>query len=447
MSEDRVMADDDEYVEGDSGSGPADAPGVIPTDDDSPKDAAKQGGIDSSSVTDAPLLHKPRSTARTQQARKAFAEAILASKKEPAAPAAPSEADELDPEAPAAKVAELAATADAAAAKIAGADPVAPRPATAEVPKPVAGTPPAPSLDPEVRQLVQQLKAEREQIAAERATEKAEAEKQRKAAEPAAPSLPDTHSLEAYIDSPPAAYRNWLEAMRGEKFATDDEFKSEVSDFITMLSSDVLGVPLPENVRVKLDAAQAKKIVRTHKTIQTRKEAAAAAQIEKERAAATEKAEAERVEQEWTKAATVLSQQFAPANDAEGKPAVSATAKAYPWLAAEDEPGKIIVDVIRAAVTKDGTQLSWQEASQRANDYLAESARKYYDKRKPLLGADPVAAKPPAPPAAKPVTTPPAPPVPPKAPTVPQSPNKWSRDKHVEATKAAFRTMIAGKQE
>ena len=41
---------------------------------------------------------------------------------------------------------------------------------------------------------------------------------------------------------------------------------------------------------------------------------------------------------------------------AEGKPSVAAAAKAYPWMAArEDEPGKIIVDVIRTAVTKDGT--------------------------------------------------------------------------------------------
>ena len=435
------MADED-YVEGDSGSEAVDAPGAVPADDAAPRGDANQGGIDSSSVHDAPVLQKQRLTARTQQARKAFAEAILAAKKEPAAATAPSEAEELDPEAPlaAAKPAALAAVADAAAAKGAGADPSVPKPVVVETPKPAVAAPPAPSLDPEVRQLVQQLKAEREQIATERAAEKAEVEKQRKAAEPA---LPDTHSLEAYIDSPPSAYRNWLESMRGEKFATDEEFKSEVSDFITMLSSDVLGYPLPENVRVKLDAAQAKKIVRTHKTIQTRKEAAAAAQLEKDRAEAATKAETERVEHEWTKAARVLSQEFTKQPDAEGKSA----AKAYPWLAAEDEPGKIIVDVIRAAVTKDGTQLSWHEASQRANDYLKDTATKYYDKRKPLLMADPAQAKLPAVACGKPVVAPAVPPPAAKAPTAPQSPNKWSRDRHVENTKAAFRAMIAAKPE
>lgn len=424
---------DDEYVEGDAHSAPADAPGAIPTDDA----PAKQGGIDSASVHDAPVMQNKRATARTQQARKAFAEAILANKKEAAAaPAKPAaDADEFDPEAPVAP----AVKADIAVAKEAAADATPPKPEAAPVPTPAAPTtPPAPSLDPEVRQLVQQLKAEREKLDAERA----DWEKSRKAAEP---TPPDTHSLEAYIDSPPAAYRNWLEAMRGEKFATDDEFKSEVTDFITMLSKDVLGVPLPESVLTKLDAAQARKAVRTHKTIQTRREAEAAARLEKERAEAASKAEIERVEQEWGKAASAISGQFSPTTDAEGKPATSAAAKAYPWLAAEDEPGKIIVDVIRAAMTKDGTQLSWQEASQRANDYLATQAKAYYDKRKPLLSASPAPAAP-----AKPVAAAPPPAVAPvsKPPTAaPQSANKWSRDRHVENTKAAFRAMIAGKSD
>jgi hypothetical protein len=430
---------DDDYVEGSADSAPADAPGAIPADDDSPRDA-KQGGIDSASTHDAPIQRLPRKTERTQQARKAFAEAVLASKKEGAiaAPVKPAEVDEFDPEAPVvAKPAALAAAGDAAAAKAAGAEAKPATPATA-VAIPAIAAPPAPSLDPEVRQLIAHLKAEREKFDGERG----EWEKQRKAAEPAAAALPDTHSLEAYIDSPPRAYRDWLESMRGEKFATDDEFRGEVSDFVTLLSAEVLGVPLPESIRVRLDATQAKKIVRTHRTIQTRREAAAAAQLEKDRATATEREQVEQVEQEWGKAASALAEQFAPIADAEGKLAVAAAAKAYPWLAAEDEPGKIIVDVIRAAVTKDGTQLSWQEASQRANDYLADHAKKYYDKRRPLLAAAPVAPAP-APIVAKPA--PAATPTPKQTP--PQAPNKWSRDRHVESTKAAFRAMIAGKTE
>jgi hypothetical protein len=407
---------DDDYVEGNESSEPADTPV-----EDTPKIGQT---IDSSSVTDAPVLQKQRATARTASARKAFAEAILATKKEAAAKP-PTEADELDPEAPAipGKPAELDAKKDAVAAKATGGAPI---------PDPRIATPPAPSLDPEVRKLREQAAAELAQARAERA----EFDKQRKAAEPAPV---DALSLENYIDSAPKAYRTWLESMRGEKFASDDEFKAEVSDFVTSLSMDVLGVPLPDNIRAAFDAAQAKKIVRTHKTIQTRKEAAAQAKLEQERAAAETKAETERVEHEWGKAATILSQRFASTQDGEGKPQTSAAAKAHPWLAAEDEPGKIIVDVIRAAVMKDGTQLSWEEAAKRANDFLASEAQRYYDKRKPLLASSaPAATQKPPTTAAKPIT-PPATPPPGDKP-----PQKWSREKHMENTRAAFRAAVAG---
>src|SRR6185312_8440459 len=425
---------DDEYVEGDAGSEPADAPGTVPADEASPREL-KQGGFDSAAVSDAPVMHKQRTTQRTAQARKAFAEAVIASKKTAAEKPA-TEVDELDPEAPE----PVAAKEDAAKAKAAGTMEPPVKPAKVVIPTPIAAAP-APSLDPEVRQLVARLKADQDALAAERA----EFEKQRKAAEPAPIAAPAAASLEDYVDSAPRAYRNWLEAMRGEKFASDDEFKREVQDFVTQLSSDVLGVPLPESVRTAFDAAQSKKMVRTYKTIQARKEAEAAARAEQERAKAHERAEAERVEQEWAKAASILSQQFAAAPDAEGKPQPSAASKAYPWLAAEDEPGKIIVDVIKAAAAKNGTELSWQEASKQANDYLEAQAKRYFDKRKPLLASTPAAA---------PVATAPkAAAIAPAAPAVAQAApkqvpdKKWSRDRHLETTKAAFRTMIAGKQE
>jgi hypothetical protein len=414
------MADDD-YVEGDSHSEPADAPGSVPSDD-APERGTKSGGFDSGSATsDAPTLHKPRAAARTAEARKAFAAAILADKDKPAPRAADN--DILDPDEYVGQVgtAPIAAKADAAKAK---AD-AAPPPAAVPTPAPAVAAPPAPSLDPEIRKLRDEVKREREQLAADRA----ELEKSRvaKPAE-AAVTPPD---LERYIDSPPAAYREWLEQMRGEKFATDDDFKSEVSDFITLLSSDVLGVPLPENVRVRLDAAQAKKIVRTHKTIQSRREQESAARAEKERIAATEKAEIERVETEWKRAAEVLS----------GHLRTEDPAKSYPWLAAEDDPGGVIVDVIRAQLNKDGTKLAWDEAAKVANEYLKTENERHYGKRKALFSG--VA---PAQPAAKPAAA--APVVPPQATkpvtsTTPSGNQKWSNDKHRENTKAAFRAQLS----
>lgn len=405
------MSEDSDYVEGDAHSEPADAP-----ETDAPRGKPDQGGIDSSAVSDAPVMYRPKSAARMAESRKAFAAAVLANKDKPAA-AKPADDDILDPEDPA-PTAPIAALAVAAKAKTGVAAPT---------------PPPAPSLDPEVRALRESLKTEREAIARERA----ELEKQR-AVKPAEPS---THApsaaldIESYLDNAPSWLRGTFEAMRADKM-TDDEFKSEVADLVTMLTGDVLGVPLPENIRIKLEAAQAKKMVRTNKTIQTRKEQEASARAEKDRAAATEKAEIERVEQEWNKASQVLSQQFTGAE--------SVAAKAHPWLAAEDEPGKIIVDVIRAAVSKDGTQLSWQEAAKQANDYLEAEAKKYYGKRSALLGSPTPAAKPAVPVAAKPAT--PAPVVErPAVTTTPSGNQRWNGDKHRENTRAAFRAQLTGK--
>jgi hypothetical protein len=425
---------DDEYVEGDSSSEPATAPGEVPTDDAAPRDA-KQGGFDSTAVSDAPVIRRSTKTQHTVEARKAFAKAVLENKSKPAAPStgAAAELADLDPE-----TAPIAASDDAAKAKAAGT--MAPPPKAADIlaatPPPAA--PPAPSLDPEVRRLKEQLAAERQALAAERA----EFEKSRQP--PPADVLPDASNLEDYIDHAPRAFRTWLESMRGEKFATDDEFKAEMSDFITQASADVLGVPLPDATRTKLEAALARKAVRTSKVIQTKREAALQAKLEKERKEAEERAANEEVERQWTNAAHVVGQQFAPTQDATGKATASQAAAAYPWLAAEDEPGKIVVDVIRAAMNKDGTQMSWQEASKKANDFLAQQYKTAYERRKPLLGEKPAA----------PVVTPAAKPAPaetraPDAAPLPEArveraPQKWTRDKHVESTKAAFRKMISG---
>lgn len=428
------MAGDDDFVEGDSSSAAADAPGVVPTDDAPDRaPAAKQGGFDSSSTQDAPVVKRSTKASHTAEARKAFAKAIVEAKSKPAPPptGAAAELADLDPEAAPAETAPIAASADAAKAKINAADILA-----APIPTPAAA-PPAPSLDPEVRKLREYLTAERQKLEAERAEfDKARAPAPVTAAEPTAASLED------YIDHAPRAFRGWLESMRGEKM-TDEEFKAEVSDFITQSSADVLGVPLPDAVRTKLEAQLARKAVRTSKVIQTKREAAAAAKLEAERKAFEERTTTEQLEREWTNAAHAVGSRFSPTQDATGAAKASEAASAYPWLAAEDEPGKIVVDVIRAAVNKDGTQMTWQEAAKRANDYLQQQATGYIEKRKSLLAPKPapVAPKPPA--AAAPVPAAPTPPAPVET-RAPANPSKWTRDKHVENTKAAFRKMIAG---
>jgi hypothetical protein len=222
---------DDDFVEGNSDSAAADAPGAIPSDD-APVKAPQGSGFDSLSATDAPVQARSKTAARHAAARKAFAEKILEDKNKPAPPSADGE---YDPEADASKPAAVAQ--DLAAAKVAAAD--APPPAAAPAIPVLAAPPPAPSLDPEVRKLREQLAADRKAFEAERA----EWGKQKETERPV-----DALSFETYLDSTAKAHRNWLESMRGEKFASDDEFKAEVRDVITSLSTDVLGVPLPDNV-------------------------------------------------------------------------------------------------------------------------------------------------------------------------------------------------------
>lgn len=404
---------DDDFVEGDSHSEPADAP-----DTETPREA-KQGGFDSNSVSDAPVMHRPKSAARLAESRKAFAEAVLANKAKPDAKPAGDSNDILDPDEPA-PTAPIAAKTDVAKTKAAAIEVPVAKPAAA----------PAPSLDPEVRALRESLKQERDAIAKERA----ELEKQRKPAEPAPAAAHRTapDDIEAYLDNAPNAVRSWFEGMRADKM-TDEEFKAEVADLITMLSGDVLGVPLPENVRIKLEAAQAKKMVRTNKVIMSRKEAAAAEKAKQEAATAAEKAEIEQVETGWKKAATNLTAHMR----------TDEPAKAYRWLAAEDDPGAAIVDVIRSAMNKDGTQLAWHEAAKLADDYLRDNAKGYFEKRKALFSDEPVPAAKPAPAAAKPAEKPVD-----RSPVTPTPSGnaRWNNDKHREATRAAFRAQLAVKE-
>lgn len=415
--------EDEGFVEGDAGSESADAPGAVPSDTDAAPAAeriqSQKSTFDSTAVMDAPVHRRSDKTSRVRESRAAFAKAIVEAKSantETAAAAKTTVADEYDPEAE-------EAAAPPAPPKPSSAPPTKP---SSELPAQAAATPPAPSLDPEVRKLREQLKAEREEFERTRAAHMAELEK---AKAPAAAVQSDALDYEAYVDSSARAYRTWMEHMRGEKFASEDEFRAEARDFITVLSRDVMGVPLTPDESNGLESRMARKAVRVSKTVATRREQQRAEQAERERAEAATKAEKERVELEWTKAGETLTQHFTTQGEAKS---------AYPWLAAEDNPGSIVVDVIRAALEKDGTQLSWQEASKKANEFLQGEYKKAYEKRQALLSNAPPA--PAAAPAKK--AAPPAPTAPPVAPRAAETPTKYSKEKHLQASLAKFRTAF-----
>lgn len=429
------MADDDEYVEGDAHSAPADPPGTVPMEDAAKPVAAAEPVFDSLSTADLPVQQlRGRNTSRTQSARKAFAEKILEAKKQTAETAAPAKAAaaEPDPEEDESEQVVVEKPAEIAAPEI-------PRPA-------VAATPPAPSLDPEVVKLRQQLAADREEQTRQHEAKMAELAERERAAHPT--DLAD--ELESYVDNNGKWLRSRLETMRGEKLS-DEDFRAEAADFVSQLSADVLGVPLPEPVQTKLVANQARKIVSASKAVAARRAAEEAKRAEAERTKASARAQDEEIERQWSSAANMLTKGFVPGQKMDGVEA----AKEYQWLAAEDEPGKIVVDVIRASLKKDGTQLSWQEASKRANDYLKGQWEGAYGKRKALLGAQPAAPEAAKPAPAKPVTPAAKPAAPPTIePRVAAQPSslpvvslKRPKDGHLERSRQAFRDMMKATSE
>ena len=237
-------------------------------------------------------------------------------------------------------------------------------------------------------------------------------------------SVGSVADYETYLESAPKAYRGWVEAMRGSSLS-DDEFRQEAADFVTLMSADVLGVKLPDEVKAQIEAKLTRKALSAYKANTSRKEQAESA-----------KREAARVDGEWREAARVLDGQFK----------VDDTSKAYPWLAAEESPGSIVVDVIKSAQRRDGTVLSWQEASKQANDYLKKQVSGAFDRRKHLLSAAPAQSGDAAPkqasatgrpsPGSSQVTRPP--PNEPASTSSLTSKGVWDKEAHRRKTRAAF---------
>lgn len=230
---------------------------------------------------------------------------------------------------------------------------------------------------------------------------------------------------EVYFDKGAPAV---VEILKKWSAAEGDELKDEIADLITDLSIHI-GVDVPREVREALENRRTRKGVKVWKSEQER--------IAKETAAQAEKAQEE---QNRVKVMGLLQQEISKAEHVER----------YPWLAAEPNPGQIILDVVEAAKATDGTKLSWQEAAKRANDYLKTETLAYFDKRKHLLPAATGKAEPPSgqqqqrkqgdPQGTRSQAPPPKPPTPP--PPKPAQPAKWDPEAHRRAIKAKHRNAF-----
>lgn len=289
-----------------------------------------------------------------------------------------------------------------------------------EAPPTPAPTPPAAALVPDV---VAQHEAANARARALDERERALAER-----EAAARALDPTG--DKYIDDRVGALR---ELVRSWGVAgTDDEWRREVVDLVSELSSSVLGVPLDPSVRTAMEARAARRKVDRYTAQQAKRE--------KELAERSESVK----HQEWR--ATSIAQ--LNSREALNADAIKPT---IPFLTAEANPGELVLDVIEAQHKRDGTVLDWRQAAKIANDYLEKKWRAEYARRAHLLAATPAAATP-APPAVPPSAAPDhrrsrtltnaAAAAPVGAPPSKPAPGPFNMRDHRAATLAKFRTKV-----
>lgn len=257
------------------------------------------------------------------------------------------------------------------------------RPAADAAPTPAPEAAPAPSLDPSVLDKRRQLDAYKRELD-ERAREL-----EQRASDNGVQALYDQFS-----EAPTQTVVDFIKKSLGVE--KDDDIKTELADLISQLSGDVLGVPLPPEVKAALESKRTVRIVKNHERRLTEREK----QIEAKQAAAAEAAAKQQVQR------TLDTHVRHPDN-----------AKQWPWLSRESNVGEIITDVIDAQYEADlkamrargeqgtPTAMAWTEAAKRADAYLKKQASDYYSSRKDLFESDrpPAPAPPPAAPvAAKP---------------------------------------------
>ena len=232
-------------------------------------------------------------------------------------------------------------------------EPERPRPGTAPAPV-VTAAAPAPQLDADVLR----LKQEYDQRFAD-LDKREQAIAQREVAGDTA------RARDTYIDKPVQWWKDSLKTF-GLGELDENEYKRETADLINELS-DSIGVPISPATKALMEQRRAVKYVRADKQLR--------AQRDKQESESREKA---RVDGEWANAAITLTTHLT--GEAKAK---------YPYLATVDRPGEAVVSIIRRASEREGKQLTWQEASKQADDYLKSQVLTSYDKVKHLLNAAP----------------------------------------------------------
>ena len=146
--------------------------------------------------------------------------------------------------------------------------------------------------------------------------------------------------------------------------ANDVDLKAELADLITDLSATGLGIQVDPQIRARMDSRRALKKIDAYKAQASVKEK----QLARERE--------ELAYSQWQAESTAQLQQEI------SKPEAIA---AFPYLAVEDNAGRVVLDIIIEAHKRDGSTMKWQDAAKLANDYLKQNADAYLAKRRHLI--------------------------------------------------------------
>lgn len=217
--------------------------------------------------------------------------------------------------------------------------------------------PPAPSLDPEVTKLRETYTARMAELDA----------REQALADQAAAS--DFGALaEEYTEKGGAGVV--VKLLKKFSGLDGDALKEEVADLVTALSMSELGVDVPPEVRDRLDRKITSRALKAMKEGLSKREQDAAKQ--REQAQETEKR---------NYAVHLLREELK-------KPDHST---AYPHLAAEDDPGTLIVELYERRIKegRDPKAYQWSHAAKEVNDYLEKQGRAWFDKRAHLFTAAP----------------------------------------------------------
>lgn len=178
---------------------------------------------------------------------------------------------------------------------------------------------------------------------------------------------------DGYLDDRVGAVKALLK--RWGVASTDEDARAELMDLVTEISYKALGVPPDPNVAARMDARRATKKVDLYGAKSTKREAELAQKAEQVRY------------QEWRgNTVPLLTQEITKPEHAQK----------FPFLAVEDNPGELVLDVIEEQHKRDGTELHYLEAAKRVNDYLTTKWRAAHAKRANLLTAAPSAGAAPA---------------------------------------------------